>query len=528
MGHAFYPDYRCQALPPDCAALRRARGARMSGLSRRIAAHLRDYVATLGLPIVVLVASTAIGISLTPWHHEGYAALVFVAGMSVIGSISGLYIALVCAISGALAFNYFIADPVYEISYQRPYDFIPPVVFLVCAGLSALISGRARDEARAAQAARAQLEELLEISRRFQGTNSLDSIRAALVEEIDRRGADCLFFWRDGTELRWMAGDRDTADEARQIRARLADPAAPAAGLFIQVLHADDEILGALACRTTGTAPQNGGAVQRVLIEGLARLANLALARVRLANALTEQRARARIDQLQSVLLMAFSHDLRTPLTAIGTAAASLSAFADTIDAETRQDLARTIEEECARLNRLTDNLMQLTRLEAGDVEWPAAPIAIDDMLRHCLRRAERDAGSRQIVAHLGADLAEVRADTALFDLAIANILQNAIKFSPDGSTITVASEVHDNRGVITVTDQGSGVPIGEQDRVFQRFHRAVDRRTGPPGSGLGLAIARGFVEAAGGTIALASPAHDGGGTRVTIDLPLAQEGGQA
>ena len=496
----------------------------MTALLPRIGAHLRDYVATLGLPVLILTGSTAIGIMLLPWHHEGYEALVFVAGMSVIGATSGLYIALICAVSGALAFNYFISDPLYEINYNRPYDFIPPIVFVLCAGMTAVISGRARDQASAAQAARARLEDLLEMSRRFQTADSYDAIRAALVAEIAERGGGLLLFWHEADGLCPIAGDPVNADETARVCARLTDPAAPTPGMVVRLLDAGDGPIGALACRM----PDGSGPDLRVLAEGLARLANLALARVRLATELTEQRARARIDQLQSALLMAFSHDLRTPLTTIGTAAASLSAFADTIDPQTRQDLARTIEEECERLSQLTANLLQLTRLEAGEAALHTAPIAIDDMLRHCLRRAAREAGTRQFEARLGAGIDSVRADTALFELAIANIVQNAIKFSPDSSTITVASAIAGNRGVITIADQGSGVPADQLDKVFQRFHRAVGARSGPPGSGLGLAIARGFVEAAGGTIVLASPGPDGCGTCVTIDLPLAAEDTEA
>ena len=182
------------------------------------------------------------------------------------------------AISGALAFNYFVADPVYQINYQRPYDFIPPVVFIVCAGLSAIISGRARDEASAAHAARTQLEELLDISRRFQGADTLESIRDVLIAELNRRGPDCLLYWQDDAGLQRIAGDHDTPDEAMHVMARVADPATPAPGLYIQPLHAGDGCIGALACRTARGAAQEPGGDAKVLIEGLARLANLALA----------------------------------------------------------------------------------------------------------------------------------------------------------------------------------------------------------------------------------------------------------
>lgn len=487
-------------------------------LEYRIAARLGDYAAKLGIPVAIVIIATGLGIALGPWLHEGYAALVLVAAMAVIGATSGLYIAVVCALSGALAFNYFIADPVYSISYTHPYDFIPPAVFVFCAVISALISGRARDQAQAARAARARIEHLLEFSRVLQTAETMADVRTALIAEVDRHGTQYALYWAAQAGLERIAGDPGTPDTVQ----RLADGVG--SGPTVQRLETGAGLCGALVCRTTRSGGFADSTDQLGMIEGLARLANLALARVQLATELTDQRARARIDQLQSALLMAFSHDLRTPLTTIGTAAQSLGAYADSLDPATRAELTRTIARECDRLSRLTANLMQLTRLEAGDVAPDAAPIAIDDMLRHCLRRAGPDAGARQVVARLGAGLAAVRADTALFELAIANILQNAIKFSLDGSTITVASTIAGHRGVITISDQGCGVPPAEHDRVFQRFHRAVDQRTGPPGSGLGLAIARGFVEAAGGAIVLASPGPDGCGTVVTIDLPLAEE----
>ena len=493
----------------------------------RLRTQVRDYVAILALPFAVLTGSTGLGFAISPWHHEGYAALIFVAGMTVIGATSGLFIAVICASTGALAFNYFIAEPAFEFNFNRPIDFIPPMVFLLCSVTSGLIAGNARDQAQAARVAKAQLDDLLEISRRFQSIDNTAEIRDSLTAEIKRQGPDCALHWRDDALLGRLAGNPDDSRRAAALRAALAAelPWLADQTVVFQAIGDGEALFGALTCRAPRAMAFPREVDRRDFVEGLGRLANLALTRVRLAETLAEQRARSRIDQLQSALLMSFSHDLRTPLTTISTAAASLRQFADAIAPADRADLLESIEDECARLNRLTENLMQLTRLESGSAALHFSAIAVDDMLRHCLRRNAPEAAGRNVVARLNAGTALVRADTALFELAVSNVLQNAIKFSPEGSMITMTSAIIDDRCVITISDQGIGVPARDQDRVFLRFVRGAQNQGGaqqgmPGGTGLGLAIARGFVEAAGGSIALASPGHDGNATTVTIALP--------
>ena len=165
-----------------------------------------------------------------------------------------------------------------------------------------------------------------------------------------------------------------------------------------------------------------------------------------------------------------------------------------------------------------------MTRLEGGALVSRRDWIDVRDMLAAAVERVERRLGARVLVRDFPPELSMIRADSALLEQAVVNILENAIAYSPDGSSIEVAA--YEDRGnvVLSIEDEGRGIPTAELERVFERFRRmeeASDRKgERGKGAGLGLAIAKGFVEAMGGRIAAASPIHDGRGTRILISLP--------
>jgi two-component system sensor histidine kinase KdpD len=515
---------------PAAAPEGRAETARPT-LARAIITRLgddaRDYLVKLGPPALILSIATLLGMAMAPLHHEGYAGLIFVAAITLIGARSGLLIAIVCGVCGALSFNYFVVEPVFAFSFNRPIDFLPPAVFLVCSVASGLVSGRARDREVEANLARAQLDDLLHVSRQLQAGLGQQQIHSVLRAEVDRYRENLALYWCDPAgEMQLDAGDPG-ADHAAAIVRTAADnaPMLRIGRLECHRLGDDQTMWGALICTTRAPRALAPAADPRGFAEGLARLANLALIRERLSEDLTEQRTLTRVDQFQSALLMSVSHDLRTPLTAISAAAASLTEFSAALDDATRTELLQCIDHECRRLDRLTTNLMHLVRLETPDIALNAGPMDVNAVLQRCLDAAMPEAGQRSMVAHLADCAPVISAEPALFELAIGNVVQNAIKFSPDGSTITVTSAVADGTCVIGISDQGSGVAPADQELVFRRFHRTASvARAGIAGSGLGLAIARSFVEATGGTIALASPGRDGNSTTVTIALPLIEQ----
>jgi len=189
------------------------------------------------------------------------------------------------------------------------------------------------------------------------------------------------------------------------------------------------------------------------------------------------------------------------------------------MDKAVQRDLLVSIREEAERLNRYVGDLLDMTRLEGGALTTRRDWADVRDVLGAAIARVERRLGTRRVMRDYPTELSMVKIDAALLEQALVNILENAIAYSPDGSTIETAA--YEDRGnvVISIEDEGRGIPTAELERVFEKFRRMEEASDRGKGAGLGLAIAKGFVEAMGGRIAAASPIHDGRGTRILISL---------
>jgi two-component system sensor histidine kinase KdpD len=187
-----------------------------------------------------------------------------------------------------------------------------------------------------------------------------------------------------------------------------------------------------------------------------------------------------------------------------------------------RADLLLSIREEAERLSRYVGDLLDMTRLEGGGLNIRADWVDVRDVLNAAGKRVARRLGERKMTRDFPAQLSLVMVDQGLLEQALVNILENAIAYSPDGSTVELAA--YEDRGavVISIEDEGKGIPTAELERVFDKFRRMEEPSDRTKGAGLGLAIAKGFVEAMNGRIAAASPIMDGKGTRILISLPKA------
>jgi K+-sensing histidine kinase KdpD len=241
----------------------------------------------------------------------------------------------------------------------------------------------------------------------------------------------------------------------------------------------------------------------------LAELAALSRERDRMQAEMVEAEALRRSDELKTALLRSISHDLRTPLTSIIAGGAALGSA--TLSSEERTELSAAIVAGGARLSRLVENLLDMSRLEAGKAEPHRERIDLAEVLD-----AAREAVERPEAVHLAvaSDLPAVDADAAQLERAFANLLENGLRHG-GGRPVAVNSRLVGERIVVRVVDQGAGIPPGEQQRIFEPFHRG---EADGGGSGLGLAIAKGFVEANGGEIAVES--LPGQGTSFVVSLP--------
>lgn len=251
----------------------------------------------------------------------------------------------------------------------------------------------------------------------------------------------------------------------------------------------------------------------------------------------SQAKALAQSERLKSALLDAVTHDLRTPLTSIK---ASVTTLLDdlrsrrnnedpmTLDAEGRREMLEVIDEETDRLNRFIEGLVEMARIEAGEMHLRRRWGSIEEIITTALERAAPLTRAHSMKISLDAELPTVRVDARAVAEVIYTLVDNAAKYSPAGTSISVAARcVADQKVQLSVEDQGSGIPRDLRERVFDKFFRAMrdgdSSKHQPSGTGMGLAIAKGIVEAHGGRIWIEEPTG-GRGSRVVITLPIGDQ----
>ena len=219
-------------------------------------------------------------------------------------------------------------------------------------------------------------------------------------------------------------------------------------------------------------------------------------------------------EEMRSSLLSAVSHDLRTPLASITGAASTLRFQDEKLPSETRKELLESIADEAERLSRLVSNLLDMTRLESG-VELRRDLYPLEEILGAAMQRMESRMGGRQVATHVPDDLPLIFVDDVLFGQVIVNVLENAVKYTRDGTAIEIAAEAAGTDVIIEIRDRGPGFSAGEEHRIFEKFYRGNPKSA--PGAGLGLAICRAIVQAHHGTIEACN--RSGGGAVFRIHL---------
>ena len=255
---------------------------------------------------------------------------------------------------------------------------------------------------------------------------------------------------------------------------------------------------------------------QMHLLETFANQTALAIERARLTDEAEHSQLQIETERLRNALLSSVSHDLRTPLAAITGAASGLLERKLNLDPH-GQELAQVAYEEAERLNRLVGNLLDMTRLESGNVKVEKEWQPLEEVVGTTLLRLERLFKDRPLQANLPDDLPLVPIDAVLIEQVLVNLLENAAKYTPAGSPVELSAWGEGQGVVVEVADRGPGVPQGDEERIFDKFYRVRPTTTG--GVGLGLAICRAVIEAHGGRIWAENRA--GGGAVFRFTLPI-------
>ena len=414
--------------------------------------------------------------------------VVYLLAVVVVAVFWGLGFGVATAVISAACFNYFHLPPVGRFTLAHDRDWVGLAAFVAVAVAVGLVAELARSRARELEERRREADLASELAQLLLGAERL---RAAL-EPAAHRLAQAL-----GTE--WA-----------QIR---LGPAAPRAEAVVLGLSAAGNPVGALEL-PGGISPGDLDRARERVVPALGSILAAALHREALQDEVVETDALRRSDEMKTALLRSVSHDLRTPVTAILTAAGALDPA--TPSAETVGEVRDVVLDAATRLWLLIEKLLDLSLLQAGRLEQGAAWCSIEEVLHEAVEQT----GAREVdfAMSIDRDLPPLQGDPAQLERAFVNVLENAARYSA-GKPVSVRARAVGGRLRVRVVDQGPGIEIDERERVFLPFYRGAQAGQGHHGSGLGLAIARGFVEVNGGRIAVESA--PGQGTSFVVEFPL-------
>lgn len=483
-----------------------------------------------------VTAALALGWLLQPFLGVDNVDLIFLIAVIVIAARYGLWPSVAASVTSVLAYNFFFLPPLYTFSVSKPAHMLALVFFLVAALLASNLAGRVRDQAVTARLRARTTEALYAFSRKVAGVATLDDLLWAAAFQIASmlKLNVVLLLPEDGQlEVRVGYPPEDRLDSADLAAAQWCWEHNRPAGRGAETLPGGRRLF--MPLRTSrgpvgaiGLDSERPGPLftpdERRLLDALLDQTAVAIERVRLAQEIDDARVLAETERLRSALLASISHDLATPLAAILGAATSLQQYDELYEPSARRELVGTIRDEGERLGRFVRNLLDMTRLESGAIELNREMTDLGEAVGAALERCGRVLTDHHVVLDVAPDLPMLDLDPVLFEQVLVNLLDNAAKYTPAGSTVSIEARRQEADIVLQVRDEGPGIPPAELERIFGKFHRVPVGEHKRAGTGLGLAVCRGFVEALGGTIR-ADNRSDRSGAVFTLAFPADRAG---
>ena len=471
---------------------------------------------------------------------------------------AGAWPAVLAAVLGFFAFNFFFIPPYLALTVNAANHGLALVVYLGVAVVTASLVSRVRARTEEAERETRRMALLAELNAALIGDATLDAVLARIAERVvsvyGALGSRVLTVGEDG-ELHVAAFyPRELGPEVERTGLALASwaiahrkpvgrgargsrivgprpgtvserrkPAADADALYLPIVT-QDRAVGVL--EVLGRPGSDAFHAEREqTLTTFVDQAALALERARLSAEAAQAAIHSQSDELKSALLSAVSHDLRTPLASIKASATSLLDDSVEWDAETRRELLTAIDEETDRLTLMVSNLLDLSRIEGGALRPRLEWYDIDELLADVRERMASRTAGHELTVKVDPGLPSLRFDYVQIAQVLVNLIENAVKYSPPGTPVTVAARRFPDVVEISVHDEGPGIPMEYQTRLFERFYRAPSAGA-PGGAGIGLTISKGLVEANGGRIDVES--GPGVGTTFRFTLPQPKSARQA
>jgi two-component system, OmpR family, sensor histidine kinase KdpD len=435
---------------------------------------------------------------------------------------------LAAALSAAI-WDFFFIPPLFTIHVDQPVDMLMLVTYFMIAIVTGVLSARSRASEEALRYREERASALFSLTKDLSQARNVDEVIGAAVANLKRHfDADAVVM------LSTPDGDLTNTPHAASIfsldskefsvaawtywnekRAGRFTDTLPSAQATYYPLSGPRYSLGVIGVRVASLTAAT--IEQETLLQNFMDQIASALERENLSELSAKAMVLAESERLYKALFDSISHEMKTPLAAIAGSAEALIDEAMSSQPDVRAQLARDVFGASQRLTRLVENLLDMTRLESGLIRPRLDWCDVADILRDAARRVEATGHDHPVTLEVQNEMPLVRLDYGLIEQAVVNILQNAVLYSPPGTPIALSAMAVDQQCLISVKDQGPGIPAGKEEMLFEKFYRVPGTPAG--GTGLGLSIVRGFARAHGGTVTARNVS--GGGSEFIIQIPL-------
>jgi two-component system sensor histidine kinase KdpD len=473
--------------------------------------ELRLLASLAGVALVTLTAHRLIPVNATT------VAFAYLLLVLVIASWWGFVEASLASVAAAVAFNFFFLPPIGTFTIADPQNWVALFSFLATSLIASRLSAKAERRALDAIARQQDIERLYTFSRAIlliDRSEPFPTQLAGKLADIFEANAVVLYDRRSSEIHRAGPSDFDGLDEQlKDAAVHGSSFSDPQQNRVITAVRLGSEPIASLAIQ--------GEPMPDSVLQGIANLVAIGLERARSQELEHEFEAARQSEHLRTSLIDAMAHELKTPLTSIKAATTALLS-GDRHSPESSTELLKIADEEAEHLRQLIDDSIEMARLDTTRIDVHPQRSDLCEIVREAAASAPSSMASRQLEIVCNEPLPPIAIDRRLVRLALKQLVDNALKYSPSGTPVTVRAYSADGKLMVAITDRGEGISPQEQSRIFERFYRSPSVKRQVPGSGLGLSIAKSIVTAHNGDLTVRS---DPGGTTFVMSLPMGQTG---